>query len=172
MLSESARMTTAHEASFRIQYPNSKPRSVKIIALDRESARIVHDIARQTWHGATFFTSLSFSADGSPGDSQGTTLHAWLGDLAGRALELAGEVATADFVVVIASAGSDAQSVTVIADACALHSKSLVALVVPRADSTDADVARSLNHLRPYAKMLVVAADADYVTAMLTALRA
>jgi hypothetical protein len=31
LLSESARVTTAQEARFRIQYPNSKPRAVKII---------------------------------------------------------------------------------------------------------------------------------------------
>jgi len=172
MLSESARVTTAHEASYRIQYPNSKRRSVKIIALDNSSARIVYDIAREHWNGAMFFTSLSFSAAGSPGDSEGTTLHAWLGDLAGRTMELVGEVATSDFVVVIASAGSDAQSVSVVADACALHNKSLLALVVPGKNTTEADVAKSLGYLRPFAKMLVVASDADYVTAMLTALRA
>ncbi len=172
MLSESARMTSAHEASYRIQYPNSKRRSVKIIALDQHSAHLLCDVARETWNGAIFFTSLSFTADGSPGDARGTTMHAWLGDLAGRTMELVGEVATSDFVVVIASAGADAQSVSVIADACAAHNKSLLALVVPRKGATDADVAKSLNYLRPYAKMLVVASDADYITAMLTALRA
>ena len=34
MLSESARMTTAEEARFRIDYPNSKPRAIKVVALD------------------------------------------------------------------------------------------------------------------------------------------
>lgn len=172
MLSESSRMTTAHEASFRVQYPNSKTRSVKVIALDTTSAKIVYDIARENWKGAAFFTSLSFSAEGSPGDAQGTTMHAWLGDLAGRAMELVGEVATSDFIVVIASAGADARSVAVVADACTAYSKSLVALVVPKAGSTDDDIATSLGYLRPYAKMLVVANDSDYVAAMLTALRA
>jgi hypothetical protein len=172
MQSESARMTTAHEAAYRIQYPNSKPRSVKIIALDTASARMLVDVAREHWNGAAFFTSLSFSADGSPGDAQGTTLHAWLGDLAGRTMELVGEVATSDFVVVIASAGSDARSVSIIADACTAHNKSLLALVVPAKSTSDADIAKSLGHLRPFAKMLVVASDADYIIAMLTALRA
>ena len=172
MLSESARMTTAHEASYRVQYPNSKPRAVKVIALDGKSAKIIYEIARETWRGASFFTSVSFSAGGSPGDAEGTTLHAWLGDLAGRTMELVGEVAASDFVVVITTAGADARSVAVIADACAAHGKSLLSLVVPSKDTTDDDVAKSLTWLRPYSQMLVVANDADYVAAMLTALRA
>ena len=39
MLSESARMTTAAEARFRIDDPNSKPRADKVIALDPPSER-------------------------------------------------------------------------------------------------------------------------------------
>ena len=96
MQSESARVTTAKEAAFRVGYPNSRPRSIKVISLDQASARVVMDLARQTWNGASFFTSISFSTERSPGDEHGTTLHAWLGDLAGRAIELTDEVSTAD----------------------------------------------------------------------------
>ena len=69
MLSESARMSSAQEAAFRIQYPNSKQRDAKIIALDKTSAGIVDEVARLSWNGAAFFTSLSFSPKGSPGPS-------------------------------------------------------------------------------------------------------
>jgi hypothetical protein len=41
MQSESARMSSAAEARFRIDAPNSKPRAVKVIALDRPSERVV-----------------------------------------------------------------------------------------------------------------------------------
>ena len=34
MQTESARMTTAEEARYRINYPNSSPRAVKVVALD------------------------------------------------------------------------------------------------------------------------------------------
>jgi len=64
------------------------------------------------------------------------------------------------------------RAVSVIADACALHHKSLVALVVPGEGASDADVSASMAHLRPFARMLVIASGADYITAMLTALRA
>ncbi len=45
MLSESARMTTAEEAKFRINAPNSKPRAIKVIALDQRSQAIVKKLA-------------------------------------------------------------------------------------------------------------------------------
>ncbi len=168
MLSESARMTTAHEASFRIQYPNSRERAVKVIALDPVAAKILEPISRGHWHGAAFFTSLNFAAPGAPGQS----LEAWLQDVAGHTMNLIAEVAASDFVVVITSSGEDARAVSLIADACKLHNKTLVALIVPRDGATDDDVSASLKDLRPYARMLVVASGADYIEAMLTALRA
>ena len=172
MLSESARMTTAQEAAYRIQYPNSKRRAAKVIALDRTSAKIVDEVSRLPWNGASFFTSLSFAAKSSPGSEGGEALQAWLNDLAGHALNLVAEVEAADFVVVITAAGEDARAVSIIADACKLHNKSLVGLVVPREGASEDAIGESLNHLRPYARMLVVASGVDYVEAMLTALRA
>lgn len=171
MRSESARATTALESRYRVQYPNSRTRAVKVIALDPASAGIVNELSRQPWNGASFFTSLSFSAGGAPGATN-AGLDAWLKDLAGRALDLVAEVASSDFVVVVTAAGEDARAVSVIADACAAHHKTLVALVVPQEGATDADVTASMGHLRPFARMLVIAQDADYVAAMLTALRA
>ena len=166
LLSESARVTTAQEARFRIQYPNSKPRAVKIIALDPASAKLVDDVAKLAWNGAAFFKSLSFEA------SSGTNVKAWLNDLAGHTSDLASEIANADCVVVIAGAGEDAQSVPLIAELCNEHHKTLVALIVPQDGADDASVDVSLKALRPYAKMLVIAHGRDYVEAMLTALRA
>jgi len=62
MESESARMSSAAEARFRIDYPNSKPRVVKVIALDAASERVVKDVAQRSWQRASFFTSLRFDA--------------------------------------------------------------------------------------------------------------
>lgn len=171
MLSESARVTTAHEASFRIQYPNSKPRAAKILALDKESAALVDEVSRLPWNGAKFFTSLSFAAGTEPGKT-GEGMKAWLSDLAGRTMDLVAEVETADFVVVITAAGEDARAVSVVADACKLFNKTLIGLVVPKQGASEADVTASLDHLRPHTRMLVVASGRDYVEVMLTALRA
>jgi hypothetical protein len=171
MQSESARVTTAQEAKYRVQYPNSKRRSVKVVALDGPSAEMIDELAKKEWNGATFFRALSFSSKTAPGTTD-AGMSAWLNDLAGRALDLVAEVSTADFVVVVSAAGEDARSVSVIADACTAHHKTLVALVVPRDGASDDDVSASMAHLRPFARMLVIAHDTDYITAMLTALRA
>ncbi len=65
MESESARMSSAAEARFRIDYPNSEPRVIKVVALDDVSERVVKRVAEQTWQRANFFTSLKF--DGAAG---------------------------------------------------------------------------------------------------------
>ncbi|MBM3608779.1 MAG: hypothetical protein FJX29_10085 [Alphaproteobacteria bacterium] len=171
MLSESARMTTAHEAGFRIQYPNSKARAARIIALDPYSAALVDDVAKLPWNGAHFFTSLSFSSGAEPGTTN-AGMQAWLKDLTGRTMDLISEIAEADFVVAITSAGEDARAVTVIADACRAHNKTLIGLIVPREGAQEDDVSVSLDHLRPHTRMLVVASGRDYIETMLTALRA
>ena len=53
MKTESARMSSAAEARYRIDAPNSKPRSVKVIALDHPSERVVKDLAERKWNNAS-----------------------------------------------------------------------------------------------------------------------
>ena len=101
MQTESARMSSAAEARFRIDYPNSEPRVVKVVALDHASERVVKQVARRHWQRADFFTSLR--PDG-PAQSQAWSMQAWLSDLAGRTKALVEEVASADLVVMVASA--------------------------------------------------------------------
>ena len=123
MDSESARMSSAAEARYRIDYPNSKPRVIKVVALDAASEHVVKRVAERQWQRATFFTSIKF--DGRPrvptsrfrasvrhahhgaaalaarqrGGRRGLVMQAWLGDLAGRTKALVDEVASADLVV-------------------------------------------------------------------------
>lgn len=170
MESESARMASAREARFRVQYPNSLPRAVKVIALDKESAALVEELAKQEWSGAAFFNSLSFDA-GIPASGAGA-LKAWLGDIAGRAKDLVAEIDAADIVVVMASAGEEAQAASVIGEACQLRNKTMIALILEAAGVSDEALSRTLRGMRPFARMLVIASGADYVADMLRALRA
>ena len=61
MHSESARMSSAAEAKFRIDQPNSQPRAVKVIALDaperahRQGARAIPMAARHLSYGLFVF---------------------------------------------------------------------------------------------------------------------
>jgi hypothetical protein len=166
--SESARATSAAEARYRIDAPNSQPRAVKVIALDAAAERVVKRIAKGPWQRATFFTSLA--DDGAPRGAG--SMQAWLGDVAGRALDLVAEIASADLVVMVAAAGTSPPAASVIGEACALNRVMTTALVVDARGQSDAALSRTLAALRPYASMLVVAEGEDYVEAMLEALKA
>jgi hypothetical protein len=167
-LSESARATSAAEARYRIADPNSQPRKVKVIALDAASARVVKRIAQGPWASATFFTSLT----GDAPRGSNWSMQAWLGDVAGRAMDLLEEIANADLVVMVAAAGGSPQAASVIGEACALNRVMTTALIVDAQGQSDAALSRTLASLRPYAAMLVVADGEDYIEAMLQALRA
>src|SRR2546430_14691019 len=117
MDSESARMSSAAEARFRVDYPNSKPRVVKVVALDTPSERVVKRVAQRAWQRATFFTSIKF--EGAPRDGESWSMQAWLGDLAGRTKALVEEVAGADLVGMVSTAGSSADAAAGIGEACA-----------------------------------------------------
>jgi hypothetical protein len=168
MLSESARMSSAQEARFRIDAPNSLPRATKVIALDRPSEHLVKRLAQAGWNGATFFTATAFA--GSPRKAE--NLAGWLSDLAGRTKSLVDEVNTADQVVMVAAAGEDAPAASLIGEACSLKRVMTTALITGSAGKSDAVLSKTLAQLRPWALMLVIASSDDYIEDMLRALRA
>jgi hypothetical protein len=169
MENESARMSSAAEARFRIDYPNSQPRVVKVVALDEASERVVKRVAQLSWQRANFFTSLKF--DGA-GGGESWSMQAWLSDLAGRTKALVEEVACADLVVMVSSAGTSAEAASVIGDACAARKVMTMALIIGSEQSSDEDLSKTLAALRPYASMLVIASGDEYIEEMLAALRA
>jgi hypothetical protein len=199
MDSESARMSSAAEARYRIDYPNSKPRVVKVVALDAASEHVVKRVAERQWQRATFFTSIKF--DGSPAPAEpgsgrvsglrtmelprwplaplasaaggdGSTMQAWLSDLAGRTKALVEEVASADLVVMVSSAGTSAQAAAVIGEACAVRKVMTMALIIGSEERSNDELSKTLATLRPYASMLVIASGDEYIEEMLSALRA
>jgi hypothetical protein len=170
MSSESARMTTTEEARFRIDYPNSKPRAVKVIALDPPSERVVKRLAERTWQRAAFFTAPRFA--GAPRGGAGWSMQTWLSDLAGRTKDLIDEVASADLVVMVSSAGTNAEAAAVIADACSVRKVMTTALIIGSESKSDEELSKTLASLRPHASMLVIANNDDYIEEMLAALRA
>jgi len=211
MDSESARMSSAAEARYRIDYPNSKPRVVKVVALDAASERVVKRVAERQWQRATFFTSIKF--DGAPtgadepgsgressarlrassdargvrtmelprwpltplasaAGGEGSKMQAWLSDLAGRTKALVEEVASADLVVMVSSAGTSAQAAAVIGEACAVRKVMTMALIIGSEERSNNELSKTLATLRPYASMLVIASGDEYIEEMLSALRA
>jgi hypothetical protein len=169
MLSESARMSTAAEARFRIDAPNSKPRHVKVIALDAASEALVKRLAERQWNTASFFTASAFA--GAP-PRRGFSMQGWLSDLAGRTKDLVDEVNGADLVVMVATAGENSQAAALIGEACSLKRVNTTGLILGGASATDEMLSKTLSQLRPWSLMLVIANGEDYIEDMLIALRA
>jgi hypothetical protein len=166
-LSESARATAASQSRFRIDAPNARPRTVKLFPLDAGASAHVADLAAQhprlvvvDWVA----TRPAPSADASLGD--------WFGDMAAWTSRGVAEIADADVVVIVATSKENGDMAGAIADACRERGRLPLALVVRGDALSDADLSVLLGHLRPHAGMLVIADDAAYVDAMLSALRA
>jgi hypothetical protein len=170
MESESARMSSAAEAKYRINAPNSKPRTVKVIALDAKSERVVKELAGEPWQRASFLTASSFS--GAPRQGEPFSMGGWLNDLAGRTKDLVDEVNSADLVVMVATAGENAAAASIIGEACSVKHVMTTALVLGGAASSDETLSKALAQLRPHAMMLVISSADEYIKDMLTALRA
>jgi hypothetical protein len=151
MLSESARMSTAAEARFRIDKPNSRPRAVKVVALDSTAESIMDTLALNDWNGAVFFRA---------------------GELTRSPERLRAEVSQADVVVMLATAGGPAADVEEIGRACSQRRVTTTGLIVSGAEVPDEELAGTLARLRPWTLMLVIASSIDYVEDMLRALRA
>jgi len=170
MTSESARMTTAAAAKFRIEAPNSKPRAIKVIALDAPSERLVKELAQSRWNDATFFTASAFA--GKPGRRERFSMTGWLSDLAGRTKDLIDEIDSADLILMIATAGENAEAAAIIGEACHVKHVMSTAVVLGSGSNSDETLSGTLAQLRPHVMMLVIPRADEYVVEMLAALHA
>lgn len=168
MQSESARAASAAEARFRINAPNSRPRAIKVIALDRASEGVVMRLAQSPWANTSFLTTLP----SEPPRGERFSMTGWLGDLAGHTKSLIDEIDGADLVVMIATAGENAEAASIIGEACSLKRVMTTALVLGGPAISDETLSQSLAQLRPWALMLVVSSAEEYIADMLVALRA
>ncbi|SRR6266536_126004 len=146
MASESARMNSAEEARFRVDAPNSRPRAVKVIALDAAGAAAIDRLARAGRHRAAFFPS--------------------------RPQNLDEEIRTADLVIMVAGPGGKAYDASTIGRACSAYRVMTTGFIVGAASRPDSDLSETLAQLRPWSLMLVVANHDSYIDDMMTALRA
>ena len=147
MLSESARAASAEEARFRIQAPNSRPRTTTVIALDAESEPVLRRLAGGSWTRATF-------------------LQAPVGEA-----ELRERVDQSDQVIMLAAAGGRADAAEAVGRACSHKRVTTTALVVGTGHATDRELSKTLAQLRPWSLMVVIANADEYVGDMMTALR-
>jgi hypothetical protein len=170
ILSESARMSSASEARFRVQLSNSQPRSTKVIALDARSEELLERLAERRWGHTAFLSAARFGTGLRL--EQYISEDGWLTDLAGRPANLEEQVDTADLVAMIATAGENARAAVAIGHACSERRVNTAALISGTAFATDADISKTLAQLRPWSLMVVIAGTDDYIEDMMVALRA
>lgn len=166
--SESARASSAFEAGFRIDAANARARTTKVLALDRASAAVIGRLATSPWTGASFLTIPTEA----PARDGAFSVSGWLRDLAGQTRNLADEIAGADQVVMVATAGENAEAASIIGEACSVRRIMTTGLILANSSTPDEALSRTLSHMRPWALMLVVASGEEYIEDMLTALRA
>jgi hypothetical protein len=167
MLSESARMSSAAEARFRVQAPNSRQRAIKVVALDSVSEPVVRRLSEDSWTRATFFRMTPDAEDESLGASG-----AAMTDLSGQPTNIEAEVNAADLVIMIAAPGGHARAASLIGRACSLRRVMTTTLIVGEGAAPDEELSRTLAQVRPWSLMLVIAGGDDYIKDMMTALRA
>lgn len=167
--SDCARAATAEEARYRVNYPNSKPRSSIIVAMDEGAAAIARELETASWNGARFLFPIGRSKGVQGLDSIPPDLD--LRDRSGDVVRLSEELSDADVVVMIACAGEAPADAGVIGSSCAARGIMTTGIIVEAGASAE-EVELTLKTLRPNSRMLVVSADADYIPEMLTALRA
>jgi hypothetical protein len=172
MLSESARMTSAAEARFRVQAANSTPRAIRVIALDAVGEAVVRRLAAGGWRHATFLTARSHRQAGGAGNvSQGATDDT-LTDLDGQIRSVATEVEAADLVVFVAGPGGHAHTASLIGEACSRRGVMTTGFIVGAASASEHALSKTLAQLRPWSLMIVIARNDDYIDDMMAALRA
>ncbi|PYR44619.1 MAG: hypothetical protein DMF95_22805 [Acidobacteria bacterium] len=164
-------MSSAAEARFRVQAPNSIPRAIKVIALDAAGEAVVRRLAEAVWNHATFFTAASRVEPGG-GNLPPAPADEALTDLAGRSRSVTDEVDTADLVVLVAGPGGHAQAASLIGRACSLRRVTTTGFVVGAASASQNALSKTLAQVRPWSLMVVIAHSDDYVEDMMTALRA
>lgn len=168
-LSESARVTTREEAKFRINYPNSMPRRSRIIALDDAGHAALSELEGPHRSDAHFLRYIA----SKPVDESLPMLQfdAVLEDRTGRQVSLIEEVENADIIIMMITAGSDASAAEIIANAAFVRNKLTTGLVLNTGSVSALEMSHTLKALRPFAPMLVVSSGAEYIEAMLAALR-
>ena len=157
-MSESGRLSSAAEARFRVQAPNSTPRVIKVIALDAAGEAVVRRLAGGMWEHAIFLVAAS--PDGS------------LSDLAGQLRNVTEEIDSADLVVLVAGPGGHAAAAARIGQACSRVQVMTTGFIVGVTSARDSALSKTLAQVRPWSLMVVMAGSDEYIDEMLRALRA
>src|SRR5438093_7449638 len=146
--------SSAAEARFRVQAPNSTPRAITVVALDAAAQQLVRRLAAGGWNHATFFMSAGETLAG----------------LDGRTTTVADQVRATDLVVLVAGPGGHAGAASIIGQACSLRRVMTTGFLVGAASASPAAVSKTLARLRPWSLMVVIADSYEHLDDKLHAL--
>jgi hypothetical protein len=167
--SESAIMTSAEQARFRINRSNSRPRTTCVIALDARGIAVLAALKDRPWNGAQFlrYAGVRRASEHLPS----LLIDAILQDGAGNKLSLMKALTGVDIVIMLTATDAAAEAAEIIGNACAERGIAATGLVLVSAEGAEA-LGRIVAVMRPHTTMLVVSSGEDYVGEMLSALRA
>lgn len=143
-------MSSAAEARFRLPTPATVARRMTVSALDPASDDIVAKLAMGSWSSARFFPA-SAVATGTP--------------------RLLDDIASADLVVMVATAGADASAAAAIGQVCSDRRIHTATFVVGARAVSDQTLSQTLGQVRPWSLMVVIANEDDYVEDILRSFR-
>ena len=167
--SESAIMTSAAQARFRIDRPNSQPRTTCVIALDERSAAALAALKDRPWNGAQF---LRYAGSRRASEQlPSLRIDAILENEAGDKLNLVKALSGVDSVIMLTAGDVAAEAAEMIGNACAARGIATTGLVLAPTAGGEA-LGRIVAAMRPHTTMLVVSSGEDYIGEMLSALRA
>lgn len=160
VITQSQRMTTAVEAAFRVQYPNSRRRSTLVVALDDDARKVLHQLIELEWNNAQF----AVLEEKPPAQIQVVGLQ-------GAVSPLPSAITQADVVMMVATHDTPAHRVRMIGELCFRHHVMTAGFVLSPPRYLD-DIQQTLAAVRPYVISLVVESDPDYLIEALRAIRA
>ncbi|MGE3840200.1 MAG: hypothetical protein AB7I50_01300 [Vicinamibacterales bacterium] len=152
MQSESARMSTAAEARFRVPTAATSGRVVHVVALEPKMDAVVARLSSTAGASTRAFSSASVPT-------------------AGATDEHLDAITAADLVVMVAAEGGRADAASAIGEACSRKRVMTTALVLHADRVDDAALSKTLAQVRPWALMVVVTSDHAYLEDILGAFR-
>lgn len=156
---QSVNATTAKESAFRIQQPNSLPRSVKAIFLDQHIAPGFKAIRESDWSNLKLYTL---------DDPEALTLL----DSDGQSEDLARFASTATIIILLTSECRRAELMARLGEGFNRNNRLPTLFILDNGDADAAHMKAILKAARPHVSMLVNTADETYLQTMFTALRA
>lgn len=169
--------SAASDTRHRVNYPNSKPRAIKLVGVGDGGARVARKVERMCLSGVDTVAPLTDRASGDKAPSSTGMLQA----IALDGNELSRSLSGADMIFTVACTGDDVAYAAVVGQIARSRNVLVTGILIESRRSANerggptSDAQRTsdaLDVLRAASDMLVIVSDESYVSEMLNALGA